>query len=457
MLVELEGNFTNLFDRYLEQGPTSLKTLEEAQSTLSKIERATGVKPALIYVFYTSQMATAPLPETGTKSLNSPHPGVSDNSSEMPQHLSSQGLTSSPEQEILERTRMTRGNDQLNLVLVTAQGEFIRRQIPGVTRQKVQQMADRFRKGVTDRRDFELVTYLTPAQQLYQWIVAPLEAELRLREIDNLVFIPDAGLRSLPLAALHDGDGFIVERYSIGLMPSLSLTDTRYTNIKDVQILAMGASKFPDQNQKKLPGVPVELTAITGSLWSGRSVLNKDFTAEKLYQIRKLQPFGILHLATHANFLPGRPSNSYIQWWDQRLRFDQLLQQVQFYDPPIELLVLSACRTAIGDLEAELGFAGLAVRTGVKTALGSLWHVSDVGTVGLMASFYGQLRQARIKAEALRQAQVAMLKGEVRLQDGQLVTPVGTFLLPPELTQMGDRDLKHPFYWSAFTMVGNPW
>lgn len=105
----------------------------------------------------------------------------------------------------------------------------------------------------------------------------------------------------------------------------------------------------------------------------------------------------------------------------------------------------------------ELGFTGLAVQAGVKSALGSLWYVSDEGTLGLMASFYEQLKQAPIKAEALRQAQLAMLKGEVRSQAGKLVTSRGSFPLPPELAQLGDKDLTHPYYWSAFTLIGNPW
>jgi len=455
LLSELETYFTRLFDRYLEQDQTPLKTLEDAQSILGNIERATGVKPALIYVFFTPQIATATVPEAGTKTLTSVR--LSKNTSEALWQFTAQGLSSSQEGGLAVRNRPMQPNDPLNLVLVTSDGEFLQRRIAGVTRQRVQQVADRFRKGVTDRRSLDLATYLAPAQQLYRWLVAPIEAELAAREIDNLVFVLDTDLRSLPLAALHDEDGFIVERYSVGLMPSLSLTDTRYANIKDVQVLAMGAADFPGQDQTPLPGVPLELAAITESLWSGRSALNQDFTSRKLHQIRQVQPFGILHLATHANFLPGRPSNSYIQWWDQRLSFTQLRQQVQFYDPAIELLVLSACKTAIGDLEAELGFAGLAVQAGVKTGLGSLWNVSDEGTMGLMTSFYGQLRQAPIKAEALRRAQIAMLNGEVRLESGQVVTPDGSFPLPPALAQLGDRDLTHPFYWSAFTMVGNPW
>jgi CHAT domain-containing protein len=105
----------------------------------------------------------------------------------------------------------------------------------------------------------------------------------------------------------------------------------------------------------------------------------------------------------------------------------------------------------------ELGFTGLAVQAGVKSAMGSLWYVSDEGTLGLMTQFYEQLKSAPIKSEALRLAQLAMLKGETRLQGGNLVTSGGSIPLPPELVKLGDKDLTHPYYWSAFTMIGNPW
>ncbi|WP_445241581.1 CHAT domain-containing protein [Microcoleus vaginatus] len=113
----------------------------------------------------------------------------------------------------------------------------------------------------------------------------------------------------------------------------------------------------------------------------------------------------------------------------------------------------------MGDEQAELGFAGLAVHAGVKSALASLWYVSDVATLGLMTEFYQELRTAPIKAEALRQAQLAMLRGEVRLQDNYLVRSGNNqaLPLPSELTTRGDRNFSHPYYWAAFTMIGSPW
>jgi len=140
------------------------------------------------------------------------------------------------------------------------------------------------------------------------------------------------------------------------------------------------------------------------------------------------------------------------------LQLDQL-RKLGWNNPPVELLVLSACRTAVGDEQAEFGFGGLAVAAGVKSAVASLWYVSDEGTLGLMSEFYQQLKTAPIKAEALRQAQIAMIKGEVRIEGGKLRSPGerGSVPLPPELAQGSDKELSHPAYWAAFTMIGSPW
>jgi CHAT domain-containing protein len=208
-----------------------------------------------------------------------------------------------------------------------------------------------------------------------------------------------------------------------------------------------------------LPAVPLELSIITNELNSNKSFLNDAFTLNNLKSQRAQQPFGIIHLATHGQFKPGSPDNSYIQLWDSKLRLDQL-RQMGWNNPPVGLLVLSACRTALGDEKAELGFGGLAVAAGVKTALGSLWYVSDQGTLGLMSEFYGQLKTAPIKAEALRQAQIALITGKVRIEEGKLHSSVSQskgIPLPPELGKVENQNLSHPYYWAAFTLIGSPW
>jgi filamentous hemagglutinin family protein len=346
--------------------------------------------------------------------------------------------------------------DQLDLVVFTPEGRPISRSVPEVKREQLLKVAQEFRDKITAPRLRNTTSYLPPAQQLYKWLIAPIEAELQAAKINTLLFSMDAGLRSLPVAALHDGKQFLVEKYSLALIPSVSLMDTRYQSLKGARVLAMGASEFRDQNP--LPAVPVELQTITQQLWRGQAFLNEAFTRNNLNYQRQNYPYQILHLATHGEFQPGKISNSYIALWDEKLRLDEL-SKLRLNNPPVELLVLSACRTAVGDEKAELGFAGFAVAAGVKSALASLWYVSDEGTLGLMTEFYSQLNHAKIKAEALRQAQLAMIRGEVRIESGTLRGggTRGAVPLPAQLATAQNTNLSHPYYWSGFTMIGSPW
>ncbi len=119
--------------------------------------------------------------------------------------------------------------------------------------------------------------------------------------------------------------------------------------------------------------------------------------------------------------------------------------------------MLSACRTALGNREAELGFAGSAFEAGVDSTLATLWYVSDKGALGLTTEFYRQLSKVPIKSEALRQAQLAMIRGNVRIENNQLYGSGKGISLPPELSALGKLSLSHPYYWAAFTLVGDPW
>ncbi|XFA74145.1 CHAT domain-containing protein [Thermosynechococcaceae cyanobacterium Okahandja] len=343
--------------------------------------------------------------------------------------------------------------DQTDLLAVTPEGDPIYQPVKGVGQAQVLQAVEELMKNVRDPRLVNTGSYLPASQQLYQWLIAPLRPQLEAQGVETLVFVLDAGMRGIPMAVLHDGQGFLVERFSVGLVPSMSLMDARYRNIQQGRILAMGASEFVDQSP--LPAVPIELAKISQDLGGGTEFLNEAFTISNLQTQRKGGGYQVVHLATHGEFQPGSPENSYIAFSDRRLNLIQL-RNLQLYRPDTELLTLSACRTAAGDLGAELGFAGLAVQSGVKSVLASLWYVSDEGTLALMAQFYNQLNTAPIKAEALRQAQLAMLRGDIRVRGNQLQTPQGQIPLPPEVPG-GDRPLSHPYYWSAFTMIGSPW
>ncbi|MBE9128132.1 CHAT domain-containing protein, partial [Coleofasciculus sp. LEGE 07081] len=424
-VIEIDNLFSRDYEDYFGLAKTSGITLEQAREILRKTETATGVKTAVIYAVFAPRTISA-VPEN------------------------SQGLEAISDNTGLLRALTRQPSDRLELILISAEGKPIRKSVD-VTRAEVMKMAVQFRQTVTNFRNNQ--DYLPPAYQMYRWLVQPLEADLKALKINHLAFVMDTGLRSLPIAALYDGGNFIIERYSVGLMPSLSLTDTRYHDVRNNSVLAMGASKFYDRNP--LPAVPVELSVIANQLWQGQSFLNESFTLANLKQARQQEAFGIIHLATHAEFRPGKPSNSYIQLWDTQLGLDQMWR-LDWHKPSVDLLVLSACRTALGDEESELGFTGLAVQAGVKSALGSLWYVSDEGTLGLMTAFYEQLKKSPIKAEAVRQAQLALLKGEVRQEGDVLITPNSRISLPSDFPRQ-IQNFRHPYYWSAFTLIGNPW
>jgi len=414
----LEENFTRQFTDHLGQPMPMIWTRDEIQELLALVERNEGIKPAIVYVSF--------IPAT----LQGELPGA-----------------------LQER----RDDDQLELVMLTREGPPVRKRLPTVSRSRITAVAQEFRLQVALPDEVNNTDYLPLSQQLYQWLIAPIAADLEEREIDNLVFIPDVGLRSLPFAALHDGQQFLIERYSVGLMPTVSLADTRYKDVREVSVLAMGLSQSV-QGQQPLPATEAEIEAML-RIWPGRSYFNENFTAVNLRRARRENPYGIVHLATHGDFSPGNIANSYIQFWNDRLPLDRV-RELGFNAPSVELLVLSACRTALGNQQAELGFAGFAYQAGVKTAVASLWYVSDAATAGLMTDFYATLKQFPIKAEALRQAQVNMATGKIRVVQAGLegVTTIGALSLPQaSLTGITTPDFSHPYYWAAFTTIGTPW
>ncbi|MBX2864530.1 MAG: CHAT domain-containing protein, partial [Leptolyngbyaceae cyanobacterium MAG.088] len=361
--------------------------------------------------------------------------------------------TGNYDQVLPKQAQTIEGTEILELVVITPEGPPILKTLP-VNEAEVKATADQFLKNVVNRGRVNRRTYLSAAKQLNDWLIAPLEAELHRRGITNIAFVMPSGLRSLPVSALHNGDQFLVERFSVGLMPSVSLTDLRYVDVRNTEVLAMGASVFDDQPE--LPAVPLELNTIAEQLWPGDFVINETFTPDSLITSRARKPYGILHLATHGEFKAGDLNQSYIQFWDQRLSLDQV-RSLGLNNPPVELLVLSACRTALGNEDAELGFAGLAIQAGVKTAVASLWKVDDVGTAGLMTQFYTSLQTEPIKAEALRQAQLAMINGDIQVKDGQLIWSGGALQLPDNLAEIDSSLFAHPYFWASFTTIGSPW
>lgn len=371
--------------------------LPKIQQQLAKIERATGTKSALLYAV--------------------PRPGG------------------------------------LHLILVSAQGKPIIKTIPEANGKALPEVTKTLRMNIVNPRT-NVTEYLPPAQQLDRWMIQPVAADLKAQKIDTILFCLGGGLRGLPLAALYDGRQFLVERYNIAIIPAFNLLDLRSTALPGLQVLAMGAATFTDNDS--LPAVPLELETITQKgFWQGKVLLNEAFTLAQFQQARSRTPYGIVHLATHADISAKSVRDSYLQFWDRRLKLSEV-RDLRLDKPAVQLLVLSACRTALGTPNAELGFAGLAVQSGAKAVLASLWSVDDVGTLVLMSDFYRQLKTVPLKSQALRNTQIEMLTGNLTFNNSAIsLRSRGS--LPSELQKPSDRDLSHPYYWAAFTTIGNPW
>lgn len=448
-VYRLEEAFTKQFEDYFQrQSSTKIYTSKDVQNHIRQLEQATGVKTGVIYVRFIP--STVAIPETcSTPVLKTP-------SNQHDRRFGSfRGQSSDARANALSAQQPecnAASSKQLEVLLISAEGEPIRQIIKDTTRSKVLTVTQEFQRALTNPKNVNTTSYLKSAQQLYQWIIAPIKTELQAHKIKSLIFAMDSGLRSLPLAALHDGKGFLIEQYSVNLVPSLSLTGTRYQDVRPLQVLAMGASEFIEQ--APLPGVKVELATITQQLWKGKSFLNNSFTLANFQAQRHASPYGIVHLATHAEFRAGASKNSYIQFWDRKLRLNEL-DQLQLSDPPVELLVLSACRTALGNEQAELGFAGSAFQAGVGSTLATLWSVNDRGALGLTTEFYNQLSQVSTKSQALQRAQLAMIQGRVRIENNLLYNSGKSIALPPKLAS-ANLNLSHPYYWAAFTLVGEP-
>lgn len=283
-------------------------------------------------------------------------------------------------------------------------------------------------------------SYLPLAQQVYDWLIRPAEQDIAASGVKTLVFVLDAPMLNLPMAILNDGQQFLIEKYAIAYTPGLQLLSSNIQTRGQLSALKAGISesrKLTTSNPKAtlvfpaLPFVKEELKQIQAEV-SGELLLNEAFTTAAIQKEIDSVPFPVVHLATHGQF-SSKQEETFILTWDDRLNVNQLNTVLRAREEtgrqPIELLVLSACQTAAGDKRAALGLAGVAVRAGARSTLATLWFVSDKATAELMTRFYQELSNSTIsKAEALRRAQVALLK---------------------------DSRYQQPTLWAPYVLVGN--
>jgi CHAT domain-containing protein len=348
------------------------------------------------------------------------------------------------------------GDDFIDLVLTPLQGEVQGRRLPVNLEQLGRQLRALY--GQLARQDpIQVADPESPLRQLHRQLIEPVEPELRRLGVTTLLLVPDAGLQAVPFAALHDGQLSFGERYAFAITPSVTLMqrDVRSPQAGGAE-LALGASRF--ETLAALPLVPQEVDRIAGP--QARRYLDQAFTPEVLLREAGDPATGRVHVATHAEFLPGGPTKARIFAGKGSLdlsRFGSLRQRRA--SDPLDLFVLSACRTALGDPSSELGFSGLALQAGSRSAIGTLWYVDDVATSAFFVHFYRQLRSGLPKAEALRATRLAFARGEIKLAGDRVVDGQEVLLdqLKPAQQRRVSQALDHPFFWAGIELLGTPW
>ena len=279
---------------------------------------------------------------------------------------------------------------------------------------------------------------LSRSQQLYNSLIAPAKEKGYLPKEGTLVFILDSTLQSLPTSVLHDGQSYLFEHYSIAMTLGSQLREPKAMPV-DKSALIAGLSRVNPifknsktfKNITPLPEVEIEVESIKKNIPSTVELLNENFTSKQFQTEMSRHSFPIVHITTHGKF-SSDPKQTILLSWDKLINVQQmnrlLRSKAEVGQELPERLVLSACETAKGDAQSTLGIAGMAAQAGARSTVASLWVVEAESTALFMNEFYKSLKDGMPKAEAVRQAQLVLLKSS---------------------------KFHHPFFWSPFILVGS--
>ncbi len=287
---------------------------------------------------------------------------------------------------------------------------------------------------------------LPNAEALYKSLIKP--AKTYLPEKGTLVFVLDSLLQNIPMAILHENQHYLVQDYSIAIAPSSQMREPNNFSFQEAGVLIAGISKNSpsfkkvkdqfDITFKPLPQVDTELTTVANTTAYNEKIADEEFTGNRFKNELQDSALSVIHIATHGQF-SSDPESTFILAYDDLINIKQLDSLVRAKTEvnlnTIDLLVLSACQTAKGDKRGTLGLAGVAVQAGARSTVASLWNVSDKSTAFLMSEFYQALKKGYPKAEALRQAQIAILRN------------------PSQNPDYNNYD--NPYHWAPFILVGN--
>ncbi|MEO0455916.1 MAG: CHAT domain-containing protein [Cyanobacteria bacterium P01_A01_bin.114] len=332
----------------------------------------------------------------------------------------------------------------LALPTATGQPQAIVHEVSISKPELVAQVND-FRYRLEQRSD-RTNSFLMRSQQLYDWLIRPFEAELTTHRIETLVFNHDGILRSVPMAALHDGEVFLLQTYAISNSPSFAAATAPALPPQSLQVLSFWlttpARVAPTERFTALAAVGAEIRQIEAVIPGSVGVLDEAFTQQRLREGLAERPVTVLHLATHAQFgydsnetflVTGEKVTTAADSYNRPLTINELyrlIRQLEPERPPLQLLTLTACETAAGSERDALGIAGVAVQAGVESAVASLWQVEDLATAELITRFYENLQAGMSRSTALQTTQKEWL-----------ATHEGGY--------------QHPGYWAALVLIGS--
>jgi CHAT domain-containing protein len=304
----------------------------------------------------------------------------------------------------------------------------LRRYTTSIAQSEVESILEQLRRYLTEPDRLKEAQSLS--QQVYNWLIRPAATDLEQSNIKTIVFVLDGSLRNIPMAALYDGQQYLIEKYAIASSPGLQIVEPK--PVKQIQLKALIAGISEARyGFSPLPNVENELKQIQSEV-SGQMLLNQLFNTQSFNNQINLQALTVVHLATHGKF-SSNAEETFILAWDKPIKVNELNSLLRSRDKrrpeAIELLVLSACETAKGDKRAALGIAGVALRAGARSTLASLWQVDDKSTSLLMSQFYQGIADKQLtKAEALRQAQLNLLQ---------------------------NSQYQRPRFWAPYVLLGN--
>jgi len=361
----------------------------------------------------------------------------------------------------LSLTPGSKGTAALDLLYLPPQGamEGWRVDVPEA---RLRGLIAQFQQQLSRMEEPGLEATGSAASQLSELLLQPLLPTLRRDGINALLLSVDRGLQAVPYAALPVAPGVLLgDAYALTLTPSLGLTGLESSAEPAIGKMLLGGSSRFANGLAELPLVRQELQTLAAEN-SSDLLLDSAFSDRSLLRAAGTNLYRRVHLATHAEFRGGRPTVARLYTASGDLNLSELAKTLR--EGPsrgrLDLLSLSACRTALGDEQSELGLVGLALRTGSRSALGTLWFVDDAASAAFFVEFYRQLARGLPKDEALRQTRLAFRRGTIRLDGDRLVgadaKPLVAGLSPGDRQRLANG-LAHPYFWAGMTLSGSPW